>query len=342
MEASMMSVSKRSWKSISSAVFLCLVITALRSSFAQAPGVEIVRDKGEQFTMLVEKANKLLEEGALLPIDKVAEQIQRESCDIELPKPGTKPLTDREIWQRSKDAHLRVGWHYRCKKCDKWHQNLAGGYFINTDGAVATCYHVIDKTEDDYRDGYLVAANDKGDLFPVLEVLAADEVTDTAIIRIKAEGPVTALPLNANTYPGDEAWCYSDPLGRSGYFSKGMINRFYVYKKKGREEESARMEVSTDWAPGSSGAAVLDEFGNAIGHVSEISSAGTHGNRKVVLKPKDGSTNDVTKALSKETQEMLKGLSKPSNPVIVFHCASRAADVLALVKGKDEKEEAAE
>ena len=35
--------------------------------------------------------------------------------------------------------------------------------------------------------------------------------------------------------------------------------------------ESLRVNVSTDWAPGSSGAAVLDEYGNAIGHVSRIS-----------------------------------------------------------------------
>ena len=28
--------------------------------------------------------------------------------------------------------------------------------------------------------------------------------------------------------------------------------------------------MSTDWAQGSSGSAVLDEFGNAIGHVSRI------------------------------------------------------------------------
>ena len=288
------------------------------SVLAQAPGVEIVRDKGEQFKMLVKKANELMEDSALLSLDAVKKQLDRKSCKIELPEAYTKKLTDREIWKRSKAAHVRVGWHYRCKRCDNWHQNLAGGYFINTNGAVATCYHVIEKGEEAYREGYLVAANDKGDLFPVLEILAADEVTDTAIIRVKVEGEVAHLPLNANTYPGDYAWCYSDPLGRSGYFSKGMINRFYVYKQKGRKE-SSRIEVSVDWAPGSSGAAILDEFGNAIGHVSAISSAGSKHNKPVVRKG-ESSTNKVTKVSA-----------YAANPVIVFHCASRAADVLSLV-----------
>ncbi len=304
-----------------SALGLCGICAVVLSGylFAQAPGVEIVRDKGEQFKMLVEKANKLMEADALLSLKEVGKQLERESCKIELPEPSTKELTDREIWRRSKSAHVRVGWHYKCKKCDKWHQNLAGGYFINDEGAVATCYHVIDKDEKSYREGYLIAANNKGDLFPVEEVLAADKTTDTAIIRVKTDGQITALPLNSNTYPGDSAWCYSDPLGRSSYFSKGMINRFYVYKKKG-QEESARMEVSTDWAPGSSGAAVLDVYGNAIGHVSEISSAGSRGKSPVISKSGDG-TNKVTRIAQKS-----------GGPMIIFHCASRAADVMALVE----------
>ena len=305
---------------LAAAVVVVMGFGAL-SVLAQAPGVEIVRDKGEQFAMLVKKANALMEKKVLLSLEDVEKQLSRKQCSIELPAPHAKNLTDREIWVRSRAAHVRVGWHYRCKRCDKWHQNLAGGYFINKAGAVATCYHVIDKDKDTYREGYLVAANDKGDLLPVLEVLAADKATDTAIIRVKVEGAeVTPLPLQANTYPGDSAWCYSDPLGRSGYFSKGMINRFYVYKKKD-QAESSRMEVSTDWAPGSSGAAVLDEFGNAIGHVSEISSAGSH--KKKPASRKGSGTNKVAKVTAHS-----------DNSVIVFHCASRAADVLGLIKGR--------
>jgi hypothetical protein len=304
------------WCSVLAVMSLCGGVVSV---MAQAPGVEIVRDKGEQFKMLVKQANQLLEEKALLSLDDVGKQLDRKSCKIELPEAYTKKLTDREIWKRSKAAHVRVGWHYRCKKCDNWHQNLAGGYFINTNGAVATCYHVIEKDKQTYREGYLVAANDKGDLLPVLEILAADEVTDTAIIRVKVEGEVTHLPLNVNTYPGDDAWCYSDPLGRSGYFSKGMINRFYVDKQKGRKE-SSWIEVSVDWAPGSSGAAVLDEFGNAIGHVSTISSAGSR-HKKPVVRKGENSTNKVAK---------VSGHS--ANTVIVFHSASRAADVLSLVE----------
>ena len=71
--------------------------------------------------------------------------------------------------------------------------------------------------------------------------------------------------------PGDAAYCLSDPLGVTGYFSEGMVNRFFRKPdNKGTEDEALRLHVSTDWAPGSSGSPVLDQCGNAIGHVSMI------------------------------------------------------------------------
>ena len=289
---------------VSTVVALLFLGLATSDVFSQAPGVEIVRDRGEQFDLLVDKANQLREAGELLSMEEITRQLSRSSCELALPAPFTNKLDDRAIWKRAHDAHVRVGWHYLCQKCDNWHQNLAGGYFITADGAVATCHHVADPGEDDYREGYLVAAKEDGTLLPVIEVLAANEQTDTCILRVRLDHPVNPLPLNTQVYPGDPAWCYSDPLGRSSYFSKGMVNRFFELRRRGKG--TARIDVSTDWAPGSSGAAVVDECGNAIGHVSEISTPGGRSR---------GGTNRT---------------SSSSSP-ITFHYASRAADVLSLV-----------
>ena len=287
------------------ASFLTVTLLSPIPAFAQAPGVKIVRDRGEQFDALVRKANEYRAAGKLLSIDVVTGQLARTSCTLRLPRLSRKKLSDRGIWQRSQESHVRVGWHYLCTKCEKWHQNLAGGYYITTDGAIATCYHVV-KPRADQREGFLVAADENGNLFPVIEVLAGNELADTAIVRAAVNPPVKPLALNTNVYPGDSAWCYSDPLGRSGYFSKGMVNRFFLLQRRG--EESARLEVSTDWAPGSSGSAVLDECGNAIGHVSEISSGGP---------PRSGGTNQAARA---------------ATTMITFHTACRAADVISLVR----------
>jgi hypothetical protein len=163
------------------------------------------------------------------------------------------------------------------------------------------------KPSPEHREAYLMAADEQNNLYPVTEVLAGNEAADTAIVRVKVASPVKPLALNTNIYPGDGAWCYSDPLGRASYFSKGMVNRFYM--QKGKERYGPRIEVSTDWAPGSSGAAIVDECANIMGFVSTITASGTS---------RSGSTNQPA--------------SSAGSSVIVFHCAARAADVISMVK----------
>jgi len=69
-----------------------------------------------------------------------------------------------------------------------------------------------------------------------------------------------------------------------------------------------RINVSTDWSFGSSGAAVLDESGNAIGQVSTISV--------------EGGDESVNTSVTPEA----------ASATIVFHEAVSARDVAALVK----------
>ncbi len=280
---------------------------------AQAPGVPIMRDRGGPARGLIEAAEAARNDGKLLSQEQVIEQMKRQHFTTSLPKPNSVPLHSRTIWQKARDAHVRVGWHYLCNRCDNWHQSLAGGFFINPYGLVATCEHVINPSERDYREGYLIAASDDGTFYPVVEVLAAHAPTDAAILRVAVDKPVPFLPLNVNAYPGDDAWCYSYPLRRAGYFSHGIVNRFHYEQKNG--VEVARLAVTTDWAPGSSGSAVIDTYGNAIGMVSTISPAGT------------GRPRSIRRQGGDETQDIL---SDPT--AIIFRTASRAADIIALTQ----------
>jgi hypothetical protein len=127
------------------------------------------------------------------------------------------------------------------------------------------------------------------------------------------------LPLSTNVYPGDMAFCFSDPLLNRGYFSSGIVNRFYQFP--GRRPIDApptaayapiRLNVGTDWAPGSSGSAVLDDCGNAIGHVSTIGA--------------------VTEDEAAETDTGYLRIRGPT--MIVFHEAVAARDVLRLIRAK--------
>ena len=286
---------------------LVLLIAVSSSVFAQAPGVPIIRETRGAPPELIEAAKKLRDDGKLISMATAQEQLARPSCQLLLPAAGSQTLPGGEVWRRARAAHLRVGYLYLCTKCEHLHLNIAGGYAITAGGAVATCFHVIEPK--DMKEGHLVAVTEKGAVLPVLEVLAGNRANDVAIVRVQSEKALDPLPLNPNVRPGDEAWCYSDPFGRSNYFSKGIVNRFFQ-RSVTNGAVSVRINVSTDWAPGSSGSAVLDSCGNAIGHVSEISAQGSQ---------------PAARAAAPDA-------NKTGQTYIIFHDAVRAADVLGLVK----------
>jgi S1-C subfamily serine protease len=224
---------------------------------------------------------------------------------------------------------VRIGWYYLCPDCGHFHLNAAGGYAISADGIVATCYHCVDPG-DAKGEGYLVAADSTGAVLPVTTVIAANRVLDCALVRV-AGGTLTPLALNPDVATGDPAYLYSDPLDTRGYFSAGIVNRFYWQNTKGANPATLagilrlRLNVSTDWAPGSSGAAVLDAFGNVIGHVSMISAL-----HEAPGKAPPKRANDDNKD---ESDKHAKGIR--SDPLITLHEAIPARGVLLLAKSMD-------
>ena len=289
-------------------------------AFAQAPGVPVEkqgRKQNQQEEEISRASKELFLAGKAVKLTELKEQLKRKTFELTLPKPLTTKLSSREICVAARQSHVRVGWAYLCNRCDDWHVNLAGGYFIRADGVIATCYHVA-QPDRDIKDGCIIAVDENGKVCGVKEVLAANRYSDTCIVRIDGKG-FKPLPLNTNTYAGDMVYCYSDPLDHRGYFSQGIVNRFYQFP--GRRPVSApesasyaptRINVGTDWAPGSSGSAVLDECGNAIGHVSTIATF---------------TDEEVT-----ETAEKPDRRAMVLSTMIVFHEAVAASDVFWLIK----------
>ena len=228
---------------------------------------------------IIEKCQQLIKEKKLLSFEDVGNQIAAPKYEpVTLATPSSKALTVEEISERARAAHARIGYCYLCPKCDHWHLNLAGGYTIASD-VVVTCDHVI-KSSTVMREGYLIAVDVRGNVYPVTAIMGRSYSMDTAILRVSG-GDFAALPLQDAVKQGAESYCYSSPLGQKGYFSDGIINRFlWTDGYQGGDKKSIevnrflRVNISTDWAPGSSGSAVLDECGNAIAHVSQISSLG--------------------------------------------------------------------
>jgi hypothetical protein len=269
-----------------------LAIAHLSAVFGQAPGVPIeTQEPVMNDREILAKATKLREAGELLNAEDIAAQLGTpKGGEVPLVEPSTTPMKGRDLARRARESYLRLGWYYRCKRCDNWHLNFAGAYAIGSD-VIATCYHCVEPNGD-MREGYLIALDTAGNVLPVTAIVAANKQMDGAILRVKGTLP-KPLALQDNVAPGDTAYCFSEPLGQYGYFSTGIINRFVWLRGKPSKGEGVdkvaylRVNVSTDWAPGSSGAAVLDECGNVIGHVARISPL-SKGGRTAPEPPKPG------------------------------------------------------
>lgn len=290
---------------IASWLSFAAILGCTDNSRAQAPGVPVYTDELSSDEQVMAAAEKLRSAGKLtVPAEVLSDQLyQRKSCELQLSTPRTEKLAEGDLWAIARAAHLRVGWYYHTTKSDRCLMTAGGGYALTTNGVVATCFHIAHPPED-MAEGYLVIVNESGQAYPVTEILAGDADADTCILRA-AVHDLKPLALNTNVVPGQRCVCYSDPLAERGYYSEGIVSRFLAPRRDGKVVKTVtRMDVTTDWAPGSSGSAILDACGNAIGHVATMEN---------LPKPSPGNKGSRTTLIS-------------------IHEAASAKDVLALIK----------
>lgn len=289
-----------------------------QTAWAQGEGTLIVDQTPDGIkkadAALIAKIRPLIDAKKLLSRDDVKKRLlEPEPQAIALLPVKEEPLSREEIAAMARSANLRVGYCYLCENCDDWHINFAGGYPIAPD-IVATCDHVIDSTQK-MREGYLIVADQDGNAYPVTSVIARSAAMDAALIRVEGAN-FKPLALNGEIGQGASAYCYSSPLGQLGYFSEGIVNRFvWDQKYKGGDRNTLdvarhlRVNFSTDWAPGSSGSAVIDQAGNAIGHVSQIANLSGGENKQPMITLHTGIPARAVRMLAQANAEEIKRLT---------------------------------
>lgn len=311
------------------------------------PAVTLPEDEG-----LHERAEAFLKEGKSLSVKQVRELLRAPQPEpIELAPVRKTPLAGREVAKTARKAFIRFGWFGREEDGEENFFSIGGAYALTADGVFATCYHVVDP--EGIRSGCLLGLRENGELLRVTKILARDKILDAAIVRVDATG-FEPLPLNTDIAPGDAAYCFSDPLDAYGYFSDGIVNRFYRILPPQRRRRPIpadspsllRMNVGTDWAPGSSGAAVLDQCGNAIGHVAAIWSLSDDAyfapigsgepeeeSKEPNPAPKEPKPMESTEKMPEEKAE-----DPMDGPVLItLHEAIPAAPIIKLVEAMNEK-----
>ncbi len=212
------------------------------------------KDFSERLTELAKKKE------CIRPSDLKA-KLQPKTCKLQLPAPSDKVLTPEQIYQKALPSVFVIGSVKRSEKeSKKWEDGRqASAWALTADGVLVTNWHVFEKIGKE-RFG---VANSKGEVFPIIDILACDPDADIAVIKVKGTD-FQPLPLG-----GDEpvaAWVgvLSHPGGQLFTFTQGFITR---YSREAIEERkpSEWVSVSADYAQGASGAPILNKHGAVVG-----------------------------------------------------------------------------
>lgn len=152
-------------------------------------------------------------------------------------------------------------------------RGLGTGFFVSQDGAVLTCYHVIEDA---------VSAKIKTYQNAVYEVegfTAINPVRDVAVLRVGGKSlPTLALGESKNLKVGETVVAIGNPRGLEYTVSAGIVSavrkvrdfpdelRLYL-RNQGLKDEDELIQYTAPTSPGNSGGPLLNAKGEVIGIV---------------------------------------------------------------------------
>ncbi len=208
----------------------------------------------------------LFEAGGLPRATDILKQLREERrTDRRLPSPDANPeKNEAEIHDQARNASLILGHLYLCGKCDKYHANLAGGVILSPDGLVLTNYHVIE-----FKEAIVFGAmTTDGTIFGIGSVLASSKKNDLALLQLKDARDLTWVSPSAEIETGAEVFVYSHPDSHFYTFSKGYLARKYLTPTL----KTPMLQITADFARGSSGAGIFNSRGELAGIATSTNS----------------------------------------------------------------------
>jgi S1-C subfamily serine protease len=270
-------------KSVTPPVITLVLGVFLLAVAALADSPRIVIDDEEYVEKVTEASARLLQDGKLKSLDSLRGQVRSGGFPVKPVPLAHQKLEAPELCDRLRQSTLAIGSYYKCPDCGDWHFNSSAGFVVGEGGVICTCYHVVQAEDEGVKESYLIAADDAGRVFPVQSVLAADTESDTCFVKINAPG-LKPLPLRAGARAGERVYCLSHPGGYFFMFTQGMVARVNRKRNEVLDEHGQTnglltrpilfLNVTAEFAPGSSGAPIVDEAGNVVAQVASIADAG--------------------------------------------------------------------
>lgn len=222
------------------------------------------------------EVQQLQERKKLTPIKLLREQLSRRSTALKLAAPT--PVAT-ELYRHAQPGVLVHCHLYLCDKCRKMHVNPSTCFVLTADGVCVANYHAFTNN----NTLAMAVATREGRVFPVTEVLAASARDDIVIFRAAAEH-LQPLALGGPAAVGEAIAVISHPHSSFYVMTQGTIARYCL------EKGTPRMQITADYAIGSSGGPVLNAAGAVVGMVASTQTIyadrhhGEPGNLQMVVK----------------------------------------------------------
>lgn len=234
-------------------------ITAEADESATEPAVSLTDDINDRriLSTLTTQASQMLKDGRAIKSETLLSQLDRRRCALKLIKPSRQRMSAEEGNKKYRAGVVVIAQPYHCDHCERTHCQIASGFMLTVEGAFCTSYHVVTN----HSAQTMIILTGDGHVAPVREVLAANRETDLAILRAEGSG-FTPLPLSTDAPVGSIVRVISHPNDRFYSLTEGIVSRQFEHGR--RRKSISMLAITADFAKGSSGAPVFNEFGAVV------------------------------------------------------------------------------
>lgn len=199
---------------------------------------------------------------------------ENKTSSIQTKPAETKVLTRAELYKKNKPHVYRFIRLFKNEGSDRLMvENVATAFPISEDGHFVMNYHMVElvnvgsgdpKTA--VEDKQYILADYDGNILAMDSIVSYNELADVAIVKANTKGKkIYAFPLGKDLETGDNVHVIAHPKAYLYNYSTGVVTRMTQHNN---DIYSRKMEISADYAAGSSGGPIFDDAGNIVGIVS--------------------------------------------------------------------------
>jgi serine protease Do len=260
-------------------LFLCCVLcylAGMRNGYAQNKDNVVFEDYTHNevnYLQLLKKVGGISSFTSMSAIKKDVQKTKENTIvPVNLVKAGKHVMDPAEMVSKRKESVLII-WKYipATGKAEKI-TTFATGIVLSANGICATNYHVmqnmIDTAYELYpSDSILFVSTSSGKLYPITAILSYNKTADIALFKIDTHSDrLNAFPVGEDLAAGAKVHTITNPQGYSYYYTTGVVARNVCTDTA--DPFTNRTEITADYAKGSSGGPIFDDYGNLVAMVS--------------------------------------------------------------------------